>query len=289
MFAILAGTACWLGNAAQRRCAGRPRCRWLAHVQHPWQAAHARARAVALAHRMAAGSLNGRPPPRSALTWTTCLLTYLLTGFQHLRFRSIFLNVTPLARAVVATAVAMRACGGVVLVAAALLGIWLWSSGSDSPQLHVRHAATGFLARRAIASAAERAAGAAAHAATGAFKPRPTLAVAARPAERAAAAVASSLRAAVTMGTGTDVAESPPRPAQRRPPPPPPLPPAPPAGSTAAARRAGVRRRETAAHVGGVGVASAAAAAAAAGSATGTVVGTVASGCFQPSPVAAGK
>ena len=127
-----------------------------------------------------------------------------------------------------ATAVAMRACGGVVLVAAALLGIWLWSSGSDSPQLHVRHAATGFLARRAIASAAERAAGAAAHAATGAFKPRPTLAVAARPAERAAAAVASSLRAAVTMGTGTDVAESPPRPAQRRPPPPPPLPPAPP-------------------------------------------------------------
>ncbi len=31
----------------------------------------------------------------------------------------------------------MRVCGGVVLVAAALLGIWLWSSGGDSPQLHL--------------------------------------------------------------------------------------------------------------------------------------------------------
>lgn len=178
----------------------------------------------------------------------------------------------------------MRACGGVVLVAAALLGIWLWSSGSDSPQLHVRHAATGFLARRAIASAAERAAGAAAHAATGAFNPRPTFAVAARPAERAAASVASSLRAAVTMGTGTDVAKSSPWPApQQRPPPPPP---APPAGSTAAVRRAGVWHRETAAHVGGVGVASAAAAAA--GSTAGTVAGALVSGCFHPGPVAAG-
>ena len=114
----------------------------------------------------------------------------------------------------------MRACGGAVLVAAALLGIWIWSSPSDSPQLHVRHAASEFLARRAIVSAAERAAGGAA---TGAFTPRPpTMAEAARPAERAAAAVASSLRAAVAMGSGTDLAESPPLPAQRRSSPPPP-------------------------------------------------------------------
>ena len=46
----------------------------------------------------------------------------------------------------------MRACGRAVLVAAALLGIWIWSSPSDSPQLHVRHAATEFLARRAVVS-----------------------------------------------------------------------------------------------------------------------------------------
>ena len=190
--------------------------------------------------------------PSPSVAYAVALPSVLATTYLRAVLATATVNVPT-------TAVVMRVCGGVVLVAAALLGIWLWSSGGDSPQLHVRHAATGFLARRAIASAAERAAGAAAHAATGAFNPRPIFAVAARPAERAAAAVASSLRAAVTMGTGTDVAESPPWPAQQRSPPPPPLPPAPPARSTAAARRAGVRRRETAAHVGGVGVASAAA------------------------------